>query len=77
MDKTLAELAPGQCATVRALAAQGALRQRLLEVGLLEGAKAECLRAASKRGMLLFCVSGALLALRRQDAALVFAEAEQ
>ncbi len=76
MDNTLARLAPGQCATIGALFAQGALRCRLLELGLLEGTKAQCLRAASKRGMLLFRVNGTLLALRRNDAALVSAEAE-
>ena len=34
---TLAELAPGQKGTVRALRTAGSMRRRLLDLGLIEG----------------------------------------
>lgn len=39
---TLAELAPGQKGTVRALRTAGSMRRRLLDLGLIEGTQVEC-----------------------------------
>lgn len=77
MQITLQQLSPGQSAVVTALCAQGALRRRLLDFGLTEGTRVRCLRVASARGPMLFRVRGTLLALRRADAALLRAEAEE
>ena len=68
---TLADLAPGECATVREVGGQGAFRLRLLELGLVPGTEVARLGQAPFGDPLTFRVRGAVLGLRRRDAGLV------
>ncbi len=63
----LEDLPEGREAIVCCLRIDGAMRRRLFDFGLIEGTKIACLR----RGVscVLYRVRGAMIALRRTDAA--------
>lgn len=67
----LADLAPGQSATIGSLAADSGLGQRLAALGLRPGQRVELLRRASWGGPLHLRVGMTELMLRRRDAARV------
>lgn len=69
--RTLADLRPGMQARVAGLEGVGALRRRLLELGLTPGATVTLLRAAPLGDPLQVRLRGYALALRRADAARV------
>ncbi len=65
---SLASLAPGQSAVVTRVAATGALRQRLLDMGLLPETKVDVERAGSGGHPFRIRCQGARLSLRRSEA---------
>lgn len=65
----LSQLAPGQTAVVTSLAHAGALRRRLIELGLIEGTPVQCVLCAPSGSPIAFAVRGTTIALRRCDAA--------
>ncbi len=67
----LADLAPGQSATIASLAAEAGLGQRLAALGLRPGQRVQLLRRASWGGPLHLRVGMTELMLRRCDAARV------
>ncbi len=67
----LADLVPGQSATIASLAADSGLGQRLAALGLRPGQRVELLRRASWGGPLHLRVGMTELMLRRRDAARV------
>ncbi|HMM75262.1 MAG TPA: FeoA family protein [Gammaproteobacteria bacterium] len=71
MPKTLAELAPGQRGTVAGYAQHDAFTQRLMELGIIDGADIEVLRWAPTGDPIEVRVMGYALSLRRAEAALV------
>jgi ferrous iron transport protein A len=71
---TLDALTVGQHAVVRGVTGTGALRRRLLELGLVPGAAIQRTGAAPLGEPLTFEVRGAVLALRRAEAARVEVE---
>ena len=68
---TLDELAPGQSAQVLRVTGSGDFRRRLLELGMLPGTSVERTGQAPLGDPLTFRVRGAVLGLRRVDAATV------
>lgn len=66
---TLAELSPGEGAYVKSLCLFGTLRERLEDLGLVEGTFVRCRLMAPSGSPLAFRIRGAVIALRRQDAA--------
>ena len=42
MEHFLNEIKPGESAVVKSLCAHGSMRRRLLDIGLVEGARVEC-----------------------------------
>lgn len=66
---TLDELQPGQTATIEGITGEGSFRRRLLELGLLRGTPITRQGAAPLGDPLTYRVRGAVLALRRADAA--------
>lgn len=68
---TLAELSRGQTATVRAVTATGTIRRRLQDIGLVPGAAVVCVGRGMLGGPVACLVRGAVIALRREDAARV------
>ena len=64
---TLCDLAPGQTACVHHLTTGEALHRRLLDIGLIEGTRGECLFASPLGDPTAFLIRGAVIALRRED----------
>ncbi|MFQ5746796.1 MAG: FeoA domain-containing protein [Gemmatimonadota bacterium] len=65
---TLAELAPGEDAVVRSLESRGLERRRLMDLGVTEGAKVECLYRSSFGEPTAYRVRGTVVALRPDQA---------
>jgi ferrous iron transport protein A len=57
---TLNRLAQGQTARVRSLAPGGAMRRRLLDMGLIEGTRVECLQKSPAGDPVAYFVRGAV-----------------
>ncbi|MEN0065881.1 MAG: FeoA family protein [Myxococcota bacterium] len=68
---TLDKLRQGQFATVAAIGGQGPFRRRLMELGLLPGTAVQRTGQAPLGDPITFLVRGAVLGLRRTEAALV------
>jgi Fe2+ transport system protein FeoA len=67
----LSDLAPAARATVRAIGGGGALRQRLLDMGVVPGVEVEVVRVAPLGDPVEYMVRGYRLSLRRTEAACV------
>lgn len=71
---TLASLAPGQRGTVSGYAQDDSFTQRLMQLGLIEGAEIEVVRCAPTGDPIEVRVLGYALSLRRVEAALIFVD---
>lgn len=60
-------LCPGQTAFIKDLNSTGALRRRLLDMGLVEGTRVECLGVSPGGEPRAFLIRGAVLAIRGED----------
>mgnify|MGYP003460943934 len=69
--RTLDQLKPGDSAIVGLLTGDGAVHQRLLEMGVIEGADVEVVRMAPLGDPMEIIVQGYHLSLRKAEAALV------
>lgn len=69
--RTLNDLVPGESAQVVAIDAEEDIRQRFMDLGLMEGARVEMVLSAPLGDPILVQVMNASLALRRSEAALV------
>jgi Fe2+ transport system protein FeoA len=65
---SIAHLKPGQSAVVARITAQGAIRQRLLDVGILPGITVSVERSGPGGHPLWIRCQGARMALRRAEA---------
>ena len=63
----LSDLAPGQRGTVRALGATGAMRRRMLDIGLAPGTEVECLGRSPAGDPSAYLIRGAVIAIRARD----------
>ena len=63
----LSDLAPGQRGTVRALGATGAMRRRMLDIGLAPGTEVECLGRSPAGDPSAYLIRGAVIAIRASD----------
>ena len=63
----LCDIAPGQTATVRSLQATGSIRRRLLDIGLVENTRVECVGTSPGGGLCAYLIRGAVIALRPED----------
>jgi len=73
---SLADLQPGQRGRVRQVESQGAVRQRLLDMGILPDAHIELARIAPAGDPIWIKLQGYELALRKSEAAMIMVEAE-
>lgn len=65
---TLCDLTPGKSARVHQLTTGETLHRRLLDIGLIEGTRVECLFTSPLGDPSAFLIRGAVIALRREDA---------
>lgn len=64
---TLNELNEGQIATVTDIQLDGAIRRRLLDLGLISGTKVKCVMKSHHGDPVAYKIRGALIALRNCD----------
>lgn len=69
--RTLDQLSPGETARVRRVGGQGAVRRRLLEMGLTSGVAIALVKAAPMGDPLEFRLRGYTLSLRKSEACMV------
>ena len=70
----LNELAPGGVACVTGLETEGAMRRRLLELGLVTGTRVRCLCRSPLGDPAAYEIRGTVIALRDRDSAGVLVE---
>ena len=70
----LSQLAPGERAVVRRVAAAGGMRRRLQDIGLIPGAPVRCVGRSPLGDPAAYAVCGAVIALRARDCADVAVE---
>lgn len=70
----LTDLKTGQTATVSALSAEGSIRRRLQDMGLIKGTRVECVGVSPLGDPAAYLIRGAVVALRSKDAAFVSIE---
>lgn len=73
---TLDKLTIGSFGTVNALGAEGRLRRRFQDLGLISGTSVEALRKSPSGDPMAYQIRGAVIAIRAQDASKIFIEEE-
>lgn len=66
-ELTLDKLNTGESARVLRLTAHGAMRRRLLDLGLTEGAPVECVGTSPCGDPSAYLIRGAVIAIRAED----------
>jgi len=69
LNDTLAALRPGESARVEAVTGERAMRRRLLDIGLIPGTAVKCVAESPAGSPAAYLIRGAVIALRRTDAA--------
>ncbi len=72
----LCELHEGEEARVKELHIKGSMRRRLQDLGLVAGTRVVCLQYAASGDPAAYLIRGAVIALRKKDAALIEMGAE-
>ena len=67
----LDSLEKGESAKVESLLACGAMRRRLMDLGLISGTRVKCVEVGAKGQISAYDIRGAVIALRCEDAGLV------
>lgn len=66
-ELTLNTIPVGKACRVKKLLTNGSMRRRLLDLGLIEGTKVECLAKSPAGGMRAYFIRGAVIAIRNED----------
>ena len=75
MDKVLSELKPKETGNVKKIYAEGTLRKKLLDMGMIPGTKVEVIKVAPLGNPIDIKVKGYHLSLRKEEAAQILVEA--
>lgn len=67
MNQSLSELKVGQTGTVSNIETTGSMRRRLLDLGVIEGTKIQCLHKSPSGNPVAYTIRGAVIALRTDD----------
>lgn len=73
-SQTLADMQEGSAAVVSSLLAEGGIRRRLRDIGLIEGTKVRCLNRGPSGDPVAYLIRGAVIALRREDSSKVIVQ---
>lgn len=68
-NQTLTQMQEGQLARVITILSTGAMRRRLLDLGLIEGTPVECVQKSPAGDPVAYSIRGATIALRSEDSA--------
>lgn len=77
MERCLNEIKPGETAVVRSLRVHGSMRRRLLDIGLVEGTRVECVGVSPMGDPAAYLIRGAVIAIRSADSRNVLIKEEQ
>ncbi len=69
--KSLTDANVGEIVKVRKNTAQDSLKERLLALGITNGADIEILRKGPKNNLTVYKIRGAMIALRKEEARLI------
>lgn len=72
--RTLDQLLPGQCATIKIVGGRGAFRRRVMDMGLVDGAEIEMVKTAPLGDPIEYKLEGYHLTLRRAEARVIVVE---
>ena len=75
METSLNQLSVGQSACVSHIAAEPAMRRRLLDLGLVPGTRVTCTVVSPAGDPAAYLIRGAVVAIRAGDAAGIYLEA--
>lgn len=67
MERSLNEIKLGETAVVERLRTHGAMRRRLLDIGLVEGTRVECVGVSPMGDPAAYLIRGAVIAIRSAD----------
>lgn len=67
MTLCLNDIIPGQTAVIKQLNINGSMRRRLLDIGLIDGTKVECVGKSVLGDPSAFLIRGAVIAIRSED----------
>lgn len=65
--KTIRDLSPGQHGVIRRMLNTGSMRRRLLDIGMIEGTRIECVGRSPAGDPMAYLIRGAVIAIRRED----------
>ncbi|MGN0801365.1 MAG: ferrous iron transport protein A [Candidatus Faecivicinus sp.] len=65
--KTIRDLLPGQHGVIRRMLNTGSMRRRLLDIGMIEGTKIECVGRSPAGDPMAYLIRGAVIAIRGED----------
>lgn len=74
MKNKLCDISPGDIGVVSGMRTEGSIRRRLRDIGFVEGAKVECIMKSPLGDPVAYLIKGAVIALRREDAASITVE---
>ncbi|AFM42077.1 Fe2+ transport system protein A [Desulfosporosinus acidiphilus SJ4] len=77
MERCLGELKPGERACVERINGGGALRRRMMDMGIVPGVELEVVRCAPMGGPLQIRLKGYYLAMRRGECAKIVVSEKQ
>lgn len=64
---SLNDIPPGKCAVVQSLEAEGSMRRRFLDIGLIQDTKVACLGRSPAGDPSAYLIRGAVIAIRSED----------
>ncbi len=70
------ELDVGESAVVKRLLIHGSMRRRLLDIGLVEGTRVECVGKSPSGDPSAYLIRGAVIAIRSEDCRDILTEKE-
>lgn len=68
----LCEMKVGEIVEVKSLEAKDLLKERLMALGLVKGSKVKIIRKGPKDNLVVYKIRGAMIALRKEEASLVY-----
>lgn len=71
---TLKDINEGSTCIIKKINTTGAMRRRLMDIGMIEGTKVECVLKSPSGDSLAYLIRGAVIALRNEDSSKVMIE---
>lgn len=70
----LNDIKPGESAVIKQIGSECKIRRRLMDIGMIEGAKIECIGESPLKDPRAYLINGAVIAIRSADCANISVE---